>query len=313
MKADPTDELTPWAQPWTLAAPITMEGVGLHSGRPALVRLVPAPAGHGLVFHRVDLPGSPAIPARAELVTETLLSTTLAVEDAPMAPQGALGFGTLAGSFTRVQTVEHLLAALWGMGVSDARIEVDGPEVPVLDGSARPYVEAILKTGVTVLEGTRLVLPLPQAGRVDGEKAISVVPDTACRITCVVDYGHPLAGPQIFQITLTPATFASEIAGARTFGFLRDVEAMRAHGLAKGGSVENAVVIGEDTYSSPLRFADELVRHKALDLIGDFALLGAHWTGHVLVVKGGHKLHNELARDLVGQLRPPFGAVANKR
>lgn len=295
MKADPTDELTPWAQPWTLAAPITLEGVGLHSGRPALVRLVPAPSGHGLVFHRVDLPGSPAIPARADLVTETLLSTTLAVEDA------------------RVQTVEHLLAALWGMGISDARIEVDGPEVPVLDGSAKPYVEAILNTGVSVLEGTRLVLPLPQAGRVDGEKAISVVPDTECRLTCVVDYGHPLAGPQIFQITLTPATFAREIAGARTFGFLRDVEAMRAHGLAKGGSVENAVVIGEDTYSSPLRFADELVRHKALDLIGDFALLGAHWTGHVLVVKGGHKLHNELARDLVGLLRPPFGAVANKR
>lgn len=295
MTADPTDELTPWAQPWTLAAPICLEGVGLHSGRPALVRIVPAPAGHGLVFHRVDLPGSPAIPARAEHVTETLLSTTLAVEEA------------------NVQTVEHLLAALWGMGVSDARIEVDGPEVPVLDGSARPYVEAILEVGVKVLAGARLVLSLPHAGRVDGEKAISVVPDAQCRLTCVVDYGHPLAGPQIFQCTLTPAVFARDIAGARTFGFLRDVETMRAQGRALGGSVENAVVIAEDAYSSPLRYADELVRHKALDLIGDLALLGAHWTGHVLVVKGGHKLHNELARDLAGLLRSPVGAAANKR
>jgi UDP-3-O-[3-hydroxymyristoyl] N-acetylglucosamine deacetylase len=290
MKAVPTDVSTPWSQPWTLAAPLTLDGVGLHSGRPALVRVVPAPAGHGLVFHRVDLPGAPAVPARADLVTETLLSTTLAVGEA------------------RVQTVEHLLAALWGMGISDARIEVDGPEVPVLDGSARPYVEAILEIGVTVLPGTRLVLALPEASRVDGDKRISVAPDTVCRLTYDVDYGHPLAGPQAFTLELTPATFAAELSGARTFGFVRDVEAMRAAGLAKGGSVENAIVIGEDAYSSPLRYADELVRHKMLDLVGDLALLGAHWTGHVRVEKGGHKLHNDLARELAGLLPTLTGA-----
>jgi UDP-3-O-[3-hydroxymyristoyl] N-acetylglucosamine deacetylase len=295
MNADPTDEKTPWSQPWTLAAPITLEGIGLHSGRPAMVRVVPAPAGHGLVFHRVDLPGSPAIPARWDLVTETLLSTALGEPEA------------------RVQTVEHLLAGLWGMGISDARIEVHGPEVPVLDGSALPYVEAIRTVGVTVLDGQRPVLRLPQVGRVDGEKAVSVVPAETATITYVVDYGHPLAGPQIFQRTLTPRVFATELAPARTFGFLRDVEAMRAAGLAKGGSVENAVVIMEEAYSSPLRFPDELVRHKALDLVGDLALLGGSWTGHVIVVKGGHKLHNELAREAMRQLQAPERAMTATR
>lgn len=295
MSADPTNEPLPWSQPWTLDAPIALAGIGLHSGRPAMVRVVPAPAGHGLVFHRVDLPGSPAIPARFDLVTETQLSTALGPADA------------------RVQTVEHLLAALYGMGISDARIEVNGPEVPVLDGSALPYVEAIRDVGVRVLDGVRLVMPLPQVGLVDGDKAISVVPATTATITYVVDYGHPLAGPQIFQRTLTPAVFAAEIAPARTFGFMRDVEAMRAAGLAKGGSIENAVVIGEDAYSSPLRFADEMVRHKALDLIGDLALLGGFWTGHVIVVKGGHKLHNELAREAMRQFEAPFGALSARR
>jgi UDP-3-O-[3-hydroxymyristoyl] N-acetylglucosamine deacetylase len=278
MIADPTAEMTPWSRPWTVAAPLSLTGVGLHSGHSATVRVLSAPAGHGLVFHRVDLPGAPAVPARYDGVTETMLSTALG-------PEGA-----------RVRTVEHLLAALWGMGVSDARIEVDGPEVPVLDGSAKPYVEAIQRVGVTVLDGDRPTIALPELAIVDGDKSVSVAPADTASITYVVDFGHPLAGPQILTLALSPKAFATELAPARTFCFERDVEAMQAAGLAKGGSIENAVVILKSAYSSALRFPDELVRHKALDLVGDLALLGASWTGHVTVVKGGHALHNTLAR-----------------
>jgi UDP-3-O-[3-hydroxymyristoyl] N-acetylglucosamine deacetylase len=294
MIADPTAELTPWSQPWTVAAPIALTGVGLHSGHSATVRVLAAPAGHGLVFHRVDLPGAPAVPARYDGVTETMLSTALGPDHA------------------RVRTVEHLLAALYGMGISDARIEVDGPELPVLDGSAAPYVEGIRHVGVEVLAGRRETIALPELAIADGDKSVSVAPADTASITYVVDYGHPLAGAQILHLALTPKVFAEAIAPARTFCFARDVEAMQAAGLAKGGSIENAVVILEDAYSSALRFPDELVRHKALDLIGDLALLGANWTGHVTVVKGGHALHNTLARALmrrVGQgLSTPVGA-----
>jgi UDP-3-O-[3-hydroxymyristoyl] N-acetylglucosamine deacetylase len=285
MIADPTAAQDAWPRAWTLATPLDFEGVGVHSGMSARVRLVPAPAGHGFVFHRVDLPGAPAIPARAEHVSHTVMSTTLSVEDCA------------------VHTVEHLLAALAGLGVTDARIEVDGPEVPILDGSAWPFVEAIRAAGIRVLDAPRPVVALPLAACSEGDKTLTVVPGSHAEVTYAVDFGHPLAGPQLFHALLTPAYFAREIAPARTFGFLRDVEALRAAGLAKGGSVENAIVIMDDRYSSELRFADELVRHKVLDLIGDLALLGASWTGHVVAVKAGHKLHNALARQVGATVR----------
>lgn len=292
MTADPTDQATPWSQPWTLATPLTFEGVGLHSGRPVTLRLQPAPAGHGYVFHRVDLPGSDAIPARVANVVETRLSTTLAVGAA------------------RVQTVEHVLAALWGLGISDARLEIDGPELPVLDGSALPYVEAIRETGVRVLDGRRPMLALPSLGVSDGDKLVAAAPDTACRVTCAVDYGHPLAGPMLYTTELSPAVFAAELAPARTFCLLREVEAMWAAGLAKGGSVENALVIGDDGYTTPPRFADEPARHKALDLIGDLALLGVFWRGHVVASRAGHALHVRWASQLAASAhRAPALAV----
>ncbi|HEY9721242.1 MAG TPA: UDP-3-O-acyl-N-acetylglucosamine deacetylase [Oscillatoriaceae cyanobacterium] len=278
MRHDPLDAQTPWSQAWTVADPLTFAGVGLHAGTPATARVIPAPAGHGLVFHRVDLPGSPGIPATWAHVVDTRLSTTLAKGEA------------------RISTVEHLLAALWGMGVSDARLEVDGPEVPILDGSARPYAEAIAETGVRVLDAPRRVQALPNLGLTEGDKAVSAVPDDACKLTCVIDFGQPHAGPQIFHCTLTPRVFYDEIAAARTFCFRRDVEAMREAGLARGGSLDNAIVLDADGPSSPLRFSDELARHKALDLLGDLALLGSAWCGHVLAVKAGHPLHTRFAR-----------------
>lgn len=287
MIADPIAAQDVWNQAWTLATPLDFEGVGVHSGLPARIRLIPAPAAHGVVFHRVDLPGAPALPARADLVGHTVMSTTL-------------GFDGAA-----VHTIEHLLAALYGLGVSDVRIEVDGPEVPILDGSALPFVTAIREAGVRVHAAARPTVALPLAGLADGDKTLTVVPGDRMEVSYAVDFGHPLAGPQLFHAAITPAYFASEIAPARTFGFLRDVEAMRAAGLARGGSVENAIVIMDDAYSSPLRFPDELVRHKVLDLIGDLALLGGFWTGHVTAVKAGHKLHNRLARQVLAPASMP--------
>lgn len=281
MIADPTAAQDAWPRAWTLATPLDFQGVGVHSGLSARVRLVPAPAGHGYVFHRVDLPGSPAVPARADLVSHTVMSTTLGIDGCT------------------VHTVEHLLAALAGLGVTDARIEVDGPEVPILDGSAWPFVEAIRAAGIRVLDAPRPVLALPLVAQSEGDKSLTVVPGPRAEVTYAVDFGHPLAGPQLFHAVITPAYFAEQLAPARTFGFLRDVEALRAAGLAKGGSIDNAIVIQDDRYSSPLRFPDELVRHKVLDLIGDLALLGASWTGHVVAVKAGHKLHNALAREVL--------------
>jgi UDP-3-O-[3-hydroxymyristoyl] N-acetylglucosamine deacetylase len=278
----------PLERPWTLAGPVSLSSVGLHTGRVITVRVLPAPAGTGLVFRRVDLPGAPTIPALATLATQTYLSTTLEANGAS------------------VQTVEHLLAGLWGLGVSDAWIELDGPEAPGMDGSALPLVEAVLAVGVEVLPGRRRRLALPAAGVAEGDRSVSVVPCAgAAAVTIACDYGHPQAGPQLLHLALTPEVFAREIAPARTFCLQREAEAMRAAGLAKGGSVENAVVFGPDGPSSALRFPNEPARHKALDLIGDLALVGAWWDGHVVAVKAGHGLHVALAQQVLARMEAP--------
>lgn len=292
MTRDPLAATDAWSRAWTVAAPIRFSGVGIHSGLPTAVRVVPAPSGHGLVFHRVDLPGAPAVPALADRVVDTLLSTTIAVAEA------------------RLQTVEHFLAALWGLGITDARLEAEGPEIPVMDGSALPFVEGLVATGIRVLDGPRPTLALGHARREDGVKSLTVTPDAIARVEYEVDFGHPHAGLQRIAFTITPAVFAAEIAPARTFGFRKDVEALWAAGLAKGGTLENAIVLDEDGPSTPLRFPDELVRHKVLDLVGDMALVGASWTGLIRAVKAGHQLHTELAREVMSPAAPERRSVA---
>lgn len=272
----------PWERPWTVAEPVCFEGVGMHTGELSALRLLPAPAGTGYRFRRMDLPGRPEVLAVAEHVVDTRMSTNLAVGD------------------VRIQTVEHLLAALWGLGVSDVNIELEGPEVPIMDGSAAPFVAAIETAGVEAIAGVRPVLALQAAGIGEGDRLVSTLPGHEPRISVAVDYHHPHAGAGLYQAVLTPALFAREIAPARTFGFMHEVAQMRAAGLAKGGSADNAIVIDADGPSSPLRFPDELVRHKALDLVGDMALVGARWLGQVVAVKAGHGLHTRLA----AQLRP---------
>ncbi|MBM3268790.1 MAG: UDP-3-O-[3-hydroxymyristoyl] N-acetylglucosamine deacetylase [Candidatus Sericytochromatia bacterium] len=270
---------------WTLRQPFTLTGVGLHTGEPVNVRVLPAPPHHGLAFSRVDLPGKPRIPALAEFVSDLTLSTSLA-----------------RGRAT-VRTVEHLLAALAGLGVSNALIAVDGPEVPAMDGSAQAFARAVVEAGRVALPAVRRVINLAERYEIDmGDRSVICQPGDEAAISYVVDYGHPLAGIQCWEGLVNPAVFKHELAPARTFCLRADAERMRAAGLARGGNFDNAVVVMEDGYSSPLRFQDEFVRHKVLDLIGDLALCGADWRGQIVAVKAGHPLHVQLASRLRQQV-----------
>ncbi len=267
----------------TLAAPAQLEGVGVHTGRYARLRLLPAEAGSGIVFVRTDQEGPP-LPAHIRWRAETGFATVLRREA------------------TEVRTVEHVLAALYALRVDDVRIELDGPEVPILDGSARPFVEAILAAGRRSLDVPRTYLVVVRPLVVsDEERRIAVYPCAEFRITYAVDFAHPLLGYQELTASVwSEQAFAEKLAPARTFVFAAQVEALRRSGRALGGSLENAVVLGEDRILNDgvLRFPDEFVRHKMLDLTGDLALLGYPLRGHVVAYRAGHRMHTELVRRL---------------
>ena len=261
----------------TLRDAIAFEGAGLHTGLPARVRVLPAPAGHGLRF-RVD--GAVEFPARADYVVETVRATVVGVGE------------------HRVSTVEHLLSALLGCGIDNALIVVDGEEIPVEDGSSKVFADAIDAVGVSTLHEAR-VRWIPTESRVfrDGDKLLVVAPASTFRVRMTVDYPHPI-GTQYVESEITPESYRAEIAPNRTFGFLHEVEALFKRGLAQGGTLENAVVFGPEGPLSPLRSPTEPVRHKILDLIGDFALLGAYPQCEVIAIKSGHKLHCTAVREL---------------
>lgn len=262
----------------TLRDTIELEGVGLHTGLAARVRLRPAPAGSGFAFRVED---GVTIPARAEYVVDTRRATVLGAEG------------------RTVSTVEHLLSALFGMGVDNALIEVDGGEVPVLDGSARPFAEAIAAVGTTSLrEPQRRYVPAsPAFFRDDDDKVLIVIPAAEFRVKVAIDFPAPI-GAQYFQSAITPELYAREIAAHRTFGFAHEVEALRRNGLARGGTLENAVVFGADGPLQTLRAPNEPARHKALDLVGDFALLGAWPQCELVAIKSGHALHSRAVAEL---------------
>ena len=265
----------------TLARPVLLPGVGLHSGEPVNVRILPAPVNHGLVFLREDLPGRPRIPARTAFVTETTLSTTLG-----------------RGNAT-VRTVEHLLAALYTLGVTNALLAVDGPEVPALDGSSMPVVRAVEAVGLALQDApVRILRVLTPVSVVRDDRRVAVEPADAPWICYQVDYGHPLAGPQAMRIPVERDALVREVLDARTFCLEYEAERMRAMGLARGGSVENAVVVHDHGTSTPLRHPDEFVRHKILDMVGDLALTGCRWLGAVSATRAGHALHVALAERL---------------
>ena len=269
------------ATPQTLSREITISGHGLHGNRPCTVRLVPVAAPSGLVF--VHLPTGTEIPAKAALAGDLVLATTL-VKDG-----------------VRLQTVEHLLSALMGLEVEHLRIEVDGEELPILDGSASPWVEAILQAGIRSLDGRRRFMKITRPIEVrNGDRWIRALPYDGFRLRYAIDFPIPALGRQSRELTLTPEKYRRELGAARTFCLAQEVELMRSRGLALGGSLDNAVVFGADgPLNDSLRYEDEAVRHKMLDLVGDLALLGAPLLGLVEAHAAGHALHVALTQAIL--------------
>lgn len=272
-----------WQQ--TLAQPVTFSGIGLHLGRPVKVTIHPAAANHGLRFVRADLPGRPEILAHYSKVVDTTRATTLGE-----------GRATLS-------TVEHLLAALRGAGVDNARVAVEGPEVPIMDGSAAPFAALLAQTGLQTQPWPRAYLRVHREVSLrEGEQWMRVVPGEP-RITYLIDFNHPLIRRQRFTVPLWSEDFAQEIAPARTFGFLQEVQYLQTNGLALGGSLDNAVVLDDTGVLNPegFRFPEECVRHKILDAVGDLALLGLLLYGRLEVSRGSHELHWRFLRKLMTQ------------
>jgi UDP-3-O-[3-hydroxymyristoyl] N-acetylglucosamine deacetylase len=268
----------------TLKRRVSLSGVGVHSGKPVSIVLCPSAPDTGISFLRTGVPGASAvkIPARSARVGSTELCTVLGD------PNG-----------TSVATVEHLLSAFVGLGVDNALVEIDGPEVPVLDGSAKPFVEAIDRAGLQRQKAARRFIRIRKAVRVEmGDAYAEFRPHDGCRFEVGISYKCPVIGDQAFGIEVTAKSFRKEIARARTFGYLKDLERLRAAGLALGSSLVNSVAIGDGAVVNRegLRYPDEFVRHKLLDAIGDLALAGAPIQGLYRSYKGGHKL-NALALD----------------
>ncbi|NJL78453.1 MAG: UDP-3-O-acyl-N-acetylglucosamine deacetylase [Richelia sp. RM2_1_2] len=277
----------------TIVSQINQTGTGLHSGIDTNVRILPAEPGSGRYFVRVDLPSAPTIPADVTAVSQTLLSTELRQGEAS------------------VRTVEHLLAALAAMGVNNARIEIDGAEVPLLDGSARIWAESIAKVGTIEQNSTvpEKVLFLKEPIWVRQEDAfVCALPAEKTRFTYGIDFELPAIGNQWHSWMPSDEqqnpdeSFVSQIAPARTFGLMHQIEHLQKAGLIKGGSLENALVCGPSGWvNPPLRFANEPVRHKILDLVGDLSLLGIFPRAHFLAYKASHNLHVQLAQKILEQ------------
>jgi UDP-3-O-[3-hydroxymyristoyl] N-acetylglucosamine deacetylase / 3-hydroxyacyl-[acyl-carrier-protein] dehydratase len=266
----------------TVARPVDVEGVGLHLGMPCRLRFLPAPTGGGITFVRRDLPDAPPVPARVEAAVLSERRTQL-------------GEGERA-----LHTVEHVLAAVAGAGLDDLTIEMDGPEPPIMDGSAEPFLRALVAAGAVSHGGRADYLDLAEPVRViDGESVYEAHPADRLELEVTIDFPHPLVGRQRGQWVVEPGSFARELAPARTFGFLREVEALRAKGLIQGASIENAVVLDErEVVSGPLRWPDEFVRHKAMDCVGDLALAGARVRARVVAFKPSHRGTVTLVREM---------------
>jgi UDP-3-O-[3-hydroxymyristoyl] N-acetylglucosamine deacetylase len=265
----------------TLAHPVTLSGHGLHGDLPCTVVLRPAEHASGILFRH--LPSGVEIPARAEFVGDCSLATTL-VRDG-----------------VRLQTVEHLLSAIMGLGIDHLTVELTGAELPILDGSAGPWVRAIQEAGIRQMAvwapALRILRPVEVQS---GDKWMRISPYPGLRVAYTIDFDHPAIGRQTRELTVTPEKYVRDLGRARTFCMERDIEYMRSRGLAKGGSLDNAVVFSpEGPLNDSLRFEDEAVRHKILDLLGDLMLLGAPLEGFVEAHRAGHALHVDLARAIL--------------
>lgn len=267
----------------TLGQPASISGIGLHTGVPVHLRLVPAPANTGIVFKRTDLEGF-MIEAHSRNVARVSYATSL------------MRKGVL------ISTTEHLLSALGAAGVSNVVIELDNLEVPIMDGSALPFSLLIGEAGVERQRAHRKFMKVVRPVEVvEGARRIAVYPADTFRITCRISFSHPLIGEQVKEFSPASGNYESEVAPARTFGFFEEVETLRKSGLVRGGSLDNAIVLTRDGILNPegLRFPDEFCRHKLLDLIGDFVLLGRPLIGHVVAERAGHSMHSLLVSKLL--------------
>jgi UDP-3-O-[3-hydroxymyristoyl] N-acetylglucosamine deacetylase len=262
----------------TIQRPVEGKGIGLHSGVPVSIRVLPAPVSTGIVFVRTDLDNF-QIPASWRHVARVSYATSLM-------RQGVL-----------ISTTEHLLSVFYSSGIDNAYIEIDNLEVPILDGSGQPFVELIRQAGIRHYRRKRRYLRIRRPISVeDRGKRITILPDESFRLTCEILFDHPLVGKQVLEMEVTPERYALEIAPARTFGFVYELDQMRNMGLIRGASLENAVCFDRTGVMNPegLRFSDECCRHKALDLIGDLALIGKPLLGHVIAERAGHAMHAQL-------------------
>jgi UDP-3-O-[3-hydroxymyristoyl] N-acetylglucosamine deacetylase len=275
----------------TIRQSVSLSGIGLHSGKAAHLKISPAPANFGIVFHVVGHPEP--IPAAPESVVDSHYATTV----------GRNG--------TRIQTVEHLMAAAAGLGVDNLDVTVDGTEIPAADGSAKPFVSLLTSAGRATLSAQRRPIVIPHPIKVGGGgRWIQIVPSDVFRISYTLDHEHPAIGTLALSCAPSERMFIEEFAPARTYGFLKDLGQLRRSGLARGGSLENAVVVGPRGVVNGLRYRDEFVRHKILDLIGDLALLGRPVVGHVIARNAGHDLNFQLVLGIqhaLGLERRPAG------
>ncbi len=261
----------------TIAKPVSCSGLGLHSGKNVNLTIKPAPVNHGIKFTRTDLLNSPAISAHFNMVVDTSLATVIGYD----------GF--------IVSTIEHLMASFAGLSVDNAIVELDAHEVPVMDGSAAPFTSLIRSAGIKDQIGPKcyFIIKNPIELKENG-RSVAVYPSSKSQITCTIDFDHPMIKKQSYSVEVSDDVFEREICKARTFGFLHEYEYMKRFGLARGGSLENAVVLGKDDIINDggLRFQDEFVRHKILDCIGDFSLIGMPILGHIVANKSGHAFNH---------------------
>ena len=270
----------------TIKKPVNCSGIGLHSGKKVNLAIKPAPVNHGIKFVRTDLLNCPGITAHFNQVVDTSLATVIGSD-------GCI-----------VSTIEHLMASFAGLSIDNALVELDAYEVPVMDGSAGPFIEMIKRAGIENQSVPRhfFLIREPIVLK-EGDKSVSVYPLSTFKITYTIEFNHPLIKKQTYSIDLSDKIFESTICRARTFGFLHEVEYMKSYGLARGGSLENAVVVDKDCILNEdgLRFEDEFVRHKILDCLGDFSLLGMPVLGHLIVVKSGHAFNHAFLKKFFSQ------------
>jgi len=266
----------------TIKRTVGCSGIGLHSGKPVNLRMLPAEENTGVIFRRIDL-NNAEVPVKQEFITQVNYATSI------------------SNGHTKIYTVEHLLAALYGLGVNNIIIEMDADEVPILDGSAAPFVELLLSAEIIRFKRPNYFLQILEPIEAkEGDRYIAVYPSDHFEISYTISFPHPWLRKQEKTIRVTRDNFIRQLAPARTFGFLHEIELMRANNLALGGSLENAIVLTEHgILNEHLRFSDEFVRHKILDLIGDLALLSNCLLGHFVAYKAGHHLHSALVSEIL--------------